>query len=444
MNRITCFGNLLISFSDTRTFLRTFCSIGAYILFAGCFDLSIPDPPDGRSDAQAEAGGGKTGTTLGGRAATGGKSGASGKGGRGGSSGKTSVVNGDAGGTGERGGGGVRDTENAGGAIGRESEGGIGGTGTTTAGSRATEFFDDFESGLGKWLVSGKDWGLTSSTSRGGSSSFTDSPNGNFVANTYALAIMKDSIDLSKSVAPVFSYWVKDYIPAQDYCYLSISKDGGTTWTTLASGDNNTLSTWAFFQLDLSAYKTSEVKIRFELRANADTTVGDGAYIDDVRIGEKDSVRTPYPFSDDFESGLTNWLTGGIGEWGLTDSTARSGSHSFADSPKGNYPSGNYLDSLLAHPIDLSASTSPVMTFWYEIFLTNQVCLYVMASKDGGTKWDTLWSIDNNTISTWSFLQLDLSQYKSAEFTIRFILRDNGSTTVGDGVYIDDVEIKEK
>jgi hypothetical protein len=37
-------------------------------------------------------------------------------------------------------------------------------------------------------------------------------------------------------------------------------------------------------QYDLSAYKTSEVKIRFLLDSDGDSDVGDGWYIDDIEI----------------------------------------------------------------------------------------------------------------------------------------------------------------
>ena len=39
-----------------------------------------------------------------------------------------------------------------------------------------TYFSDDFESGLGKWIVSGKDWAIITTDARGGTHSVTDSP----------------------------------------------------------------------------------------------------------------------------------------------------------------------------------------------------------------------------------------------------------------------------
>ena len=41
-------------------------------------------------------------------------------------------------------------------------------------------------------------------------------------------------------------------------------------------------------------------------------------------------------FSDDFESGLTNWTV--TGSWNTTTTDAYSPTHSFTDSPDGNYP----------------------------------------------------------------------------------------------------------
>ena len=51
----------------------------------------------------------------------------------------------------------------------------------------------------------------------------------------------------------------------------------------------------------------------------------------------------PYPFFDDFESGLSNWSAGG--EWGLIESLCLDGSWAVTDSPSGNYPD-NYNGSL--------------------------------------------------------------------------------------------------
>ncbi|MBI4685798.1 MAG: hypothetical protein HY755_11460 [Nitrospirae bacterium] len=182
------------------------------------------------------------------------------------------------------------------------------GAGVLPAQAEVTYFSDTFESGLGRWLVSGYDWGLTTSTYRSPTYSLTDSPSGDYVANTNVSATLANSIDLSASTSPVLTFWHKHDIPDCDYWdwqkdhgYVEISQDGGSTWSTIKSIACSTQNTWSYEQIDLSSYKTSSVKIRFRLSSDGDENVGDGWYIDDVEIKDL-STSTSY-FFDNFESG---------------------------------------------------------------------------------------------------------------------------------------------
>ncbi len=304
-------------------------------------------------------------------------------------------------------------------------------------------FSDTFENGLGNWIVSGSDWGLTQSTARSGGSSATDSPSGNYPPNAESVMILKNSIDLSNSTAPVLTFWHKIYVPDyDDEGHIEVSKDGGTTWATAANYYNTTISTWSFVQIGLSSYKSSAVKVRFRLRADSDATVGGGWHIDDVEIKELDASVLP-PFSDNFESGLGNWIVSGS-DWGLTQSTARSGDSSATDSPSGNYSPSAEAVMVLKNALNLSMSMAPGLTFWHKINVPDyDDDGFVEVSKDGGTTWTTIKDYYNITISSWGFVQLDLSSYKSSAVKIRFRLRTDSDTSVGDGWYIDDVEIKD-
>jgi hypothetical protein len=72
-------------------------------------------------------------------------------------------------------------------------------------------FSDNFENGLGNWVASGYDWGLTTTDSRSVTHSVTDSPSGDYPVNGNAILTLAHAIDLSGSVSPVLSYWHKDY-----------------------------------------------------------------------------------------------------------------------------------------------------------------------------------------------------------------------------------------
>ena len=143
-------------------------------------------------------------------------------------------------------------------------------------------FSDNFESGLGNWVVSGYDWDITTSDYRSATHSLTDSPFGSYKQNADVSATLAYSLDLSNSTAPMLTFWHKYYVSGT-YIYVEISKDGGFTWNSLASWGSVTLNTWGFVQIDLSGYKT-HVKIRFRLRSWS--SVADGWYIDDVEIKE--------------------------------------------------------------------------------------------------------------------------------------------------------------
>ena len=180
----------------------------------------------------------------------------------------------------------------------------------SSAEAEASYFSDDFESGLGKWEVSEYDWALIDTDSRSQTHSATDSPNGNYLPNANASLTLAHQIDLTGSTSPVLSFWYKISMACYTNCnywdqsYLEVSTDGGFKWTTLKSYIG-VISTWQHELIDLSSYKTSSILIRFRVQAIGGD--GDGWYIDDVEIKEKDSARLSYPFSDDFESGLSKW-----------------------------------------------------------------------------------------------------------------------------------------
>jgi hypothetical protein len=150
-------------------------------------------------------------------------------------------------------------------------------------------FYDDFESGLGNWIVSGLDWDTTTSTSRSSSHSLTDSPVGNYLPNSNCSATLADPLDLSGAADPVLVFWHKGSMSCcNDYLYVDVSTDGGTNWTEVHHYGSPYApiqqSTWSQEQFDLGDWKSSSVKVRFRLGSDGGGDVDDGWYIDDVRI----------------------------------------------------------------------------------------------------------------------------------------------------------------
>jgi PKD repeat protein len=161
-----------------------------------------------------------------------------------------------------------------------------------------------------------------------------------------------------------------------------------------------------------------------------------------VAIKELDTSLTPFPFFDDFEVGSSNWLVSDQ-DWDTTSSSFVSPDHSITDSPDSNYPYYANTEMILAHPIDLSNTTLPVLAFWhkYETQANVDLCR-IEISEDGGLTWiqDTTYS---GFSSNWKQEQLNLSSYKSSPVKIKFRLTSDPSGVQYGGWYIDDVEIKD-
>lgn len=144
-------------------------------------------------------------------------------------------------------------------------------------------------------------------------------------------------------------------------------------------------------------------------------------------------------FFDDFESGLGNWW----GEWALTTEASHSPTHSYTDSPGGNYPNNAVLYGELDTGVDLSAFPGAILEFYtkYELETGFDFC-YLEASDDGGITWYLLKTYNGEGVVT-QFTQevIDLGAFAGKpDVRIRFRLVTDGAYTT-DGMYVDDFKI---
>jgi len=331
--------------------------------------------------------------------------------------------------------------------------------------AETTYFFDDFENGLDQLDTAGDSWQLTDRFYHSPSYCASDSPEGSYPkhANSTMTMNLQCRIDLSGSTHPILMFWHKIGVYNGDHGYVEISEDYGFNWTVLTSFTNQWRSTWSREIIDLSAYKSSTILIRFRLRddggntgwPNYNPTVTWGWDIDDVEVRELDDITIPFPFFDDFESGYENWRFGG---WQLTESFYRSPILCMTDSNVANYPKHACSDLILVHPIDLSTSVWPVLDFWHKIGVCNGDYGRIEVSQDCGLSWQSLdpnhpelGTFTNLWYANWTREIFDLSAYKSTPILIRFRLRDDGGNTgwpnynptVSWGWDIDDVMIRE-
>jgi len=146
-------------------------------------------------------------------------------------------------------------------------------------------------------------WGITTSTFVSPSSSFTDSPTGNYANNANRTYTFVPVIDLTNATAAMVSFYAKWNIEADyDFVQFQVSTDNGATWIgqcgnytvpgTSGSGSvqpNNqpvyegVQNSWVLEEINLSDYLGQEIKVRFQLRSDGGTTA-DGFYFDDFKI----------------------------------------------------------------------------------------------------------------------------------------------------------------
>ena len=161
-------------------------------------------------------------------------------------------------------------------------------------------------------------------------------------------------------------------------------------------------------------------------------------------------------FSNDAESGVTGWSTGQ--GWNTTTSRFVSPSHSFTDSPAGNY--GNNIDNSLTlqNPVDLTDAAAAYLLFWTRWDIESTYDFAQVEASPDGVNWTPLSGLHTDVgtgsgvqtsgepgydgvQTSWLAEQMDLSAYAGQQVYLRFRLRSDASVT-GDGWYLDDVAVQ--
>jgi len=145
-------------------------------------------------------------------------------------------------------------------------------------------------------------------------------------------------------------------------------------------------------------------------------------------------------FYDDMEKGSDNWSA--ESPWAITEEEYKSPTHSWSDSPNGDYANNEESNLTLAKNIDLSGETPGdlCMGFWIKQDLEeNYDYLYVDISRDGGASWKTVRMLTGTEDGRYLAFKVPESYYTD-QFRVRFRIVTDGDTTA-DGVYIDDVGV---
>jgi carboxypeptidase T len=147
--------------------------------------------------------------------------------------------------------------------------------------------------------------------------------------------------------------------------------------------------------------------------------------------------------ADSAENGISNWNTGQ--GWGVVTNQFHSGTHSFTDSPSGNYQPGASNSLTLNAVLNVSSYQKLFLTFWHN-FRTEaryDFCI-VEVSTNNGSSWTALntYSYNGHNKTDWRhrFYDLTSAANGSTAFKLRFRLTSDGSEQ-WDGWYIDDIRL---
>jgi subtilisin family serine protease len=156
-------------------------------------------------------------------------------------------------------------------------------------------------------------------------------------------------------------------------------------------------------------------------------------------------------WNDDFDDGdISNWSTGGTNDsWGVTNEYNRSSPNSLTDFPYSDYVGGtdSYAQTEL---IDLSSSAGSKLTFWWKGDIPESGDYFSVQASTDGTSWTTLYlkigsqigQLWYGTVSSFIEATADLGPYDGSNtFYLRFRFRSDPDLEVGEGWFIDDVEV---
>jgi carboxypeptidase T len=144
-------------------------------------------------------------------------------------------------------------------------------------------------------------------------------------------------------------------------------------------------------------------------------------------------------YDDDVEAGVAGWTA--QSPWAIGTAQAHSPTHSWTDSPAGNY-SNNMNTAVTSPAIDLSAATGVELSFW-ERHATEAGWDYcrVEVSANNGSTWTEVAAYDG-TQTTWTRRVFVLPQLVgAAQARVRFRLTSDVAQ-VADGCYVDDVVVR--
>lgn len=165
---------------------------------------------------------------------------------------------------------------------------------------RTAVFTDDVEGGNAGWTAD-PPWAITTEAANSPTSSWTDSPGGNYLANR-DVSLTSPPLDLTGMSGTRLSFrHIYDFEPSFDGGWVEVSTDG-TTWTPVeVYAQANQTAVWELVEVDLPMLDGAPAaRVRFRLRSDGGLQ-RDGWHLDDLLI----EAASTLIFADGFESGDT-------------------------------------------------------------------------------------------------------------------------------------------
>ncbi len=274
---------------------------------------------------------------------------------------------------------------------------------------------------------------------------------------------------------------------------------GGTpikTVATTGTAISDEMNQYTLQLKNIPNWNVTPFRLRFALIVN-NSNESTGWFIDNIAIEREGILRySNYPYCDDAENGISQWLMSG--QWGVsTTSGAFTTGRSFSDSPGGNYVNGQVSSMTMRYAIDFNndtpenltvwggnkscfngsatpAAIQPILSFWHwrklggnksfriEIFRAAHAATSTTAiaptsvwayNYNAGNSTQVVWEREEVDMRaailkvigggmTWNTLATNPDKYDD-DFYIQFTFDASSGSTVSDGIYIDNIVMQE-
>ncbi len=307
-------------------------------------------------------------------------------------------------------------------------------------------FLDDVEGtpqcpADGSCWIPGGTWAISGEEVHSPGHAWSDSPGANYDHGTNSSLTLNGEIDLSAAIRPEMRFWDRWHLRPYDHAYVEIATESDN-WVIVLDHYNTANLSWTRQTIDLSGYIGERIRLRFRLDATNHSATGNGWWVDDIEVTEAATPIITLPWLDDMESGNRWWVPEGT--WALSSEQFHSGEAAWSDSVGRDYEHGSNASLILDAIVDLQGTSHPELVFWDRFNLRAYDRGYVEVSQDNGVTWIPIFQHYNSTNLSWTRQIVDLSLYAGLpNVRLRFRLDARSHTQVGDGWWIDDVELRE-